>query len=39
MYKKEIIKMIKKITNQDYLRRIFFFVKVKYDKENGNGRD
>lgn len=39
MYKKEIIKMIKKITNQDYLRRIFFFVKVKYDKENGNERD
>lgn len=39
MYKKEIIKMIKKITNQDYLRRIFFFVKVKYDKENRSERD
>lgn len=39
MYKEEIIEMVKKITNADYLRRIYYFVKVKYDKENGGERD
>mgnify|MGYP007003817329 FL=1 len=38
MYKEEIIEMVKKITNQDYLRRIYYFVKVKYEKENGSER-
>lgn len=31
--------MVRKITNADYLRRIYYFVKVKYDKENGGERD
>ena len=39
MFKEEIIEMVRKITNADYLRRIYYFVKVKYDKENGGERD
>ena len=33
-YKKLIIKMIKKLNNEDYLMKIYYFVKVKFDKEN-----
>lgn len=32
-YKKEIIEMVKKMKNDTYLRRIYFFIKVKFDKE------
>lgn len=39
LFKEEIIKMVRQITNVDYLRRIYYFVKVKYDKENGGERD
>ena len=39
LFKEEIIEMVRKITNADYLRRIYYFVKVKYDKENGGERD
>ncbi len=33
-YKKLIIEMVEKIHNEDFLIRIYTFVKVKYDKEN-----
>lgn len=33
-YKNIIIEMIKKINNEDYLMKIYYFIKVKFDKEN-----
>jgi len=33
-YRKLIIEMVQKMKNQDYLKRIYSFVKVKYEKEN-----
>lgn len=32
-YKKLIIDMVKQMKNEAYLRRIYFFIKVKFDKE------
>ena len=32
-YRKEIIDMIKRMKNEDYLRRIYIFIKVKFEKE------
>lgn len=33
-YKAKIIEMVQKMKNQDYLMRIYSFVKVKYEREN-----
>lgn len=32
-YKKEIIEMVKKMKNEGYLRKIYFFVKTIFEKD------
>ena len=32
-YRDKIIEMIRQMKNESYLRRIYIFIKVKYDKE------
>ena len=33
-YKKIIIKMVQELNNEDFLMKIYYFVKVNYDKES-----
>lgn len=33
-YKKAILEMVQELHNEDFLMKIYYFVKVKYDKES-----
>lgn len=35
-YRKLIIDMVKQMKNQDYLRKIYFFIKTVFEKDRGH---
>ena len=37
-YKKELIKMIEEIENEEYLKKIYYYVSVPYRKEKGESK-